>query len=136
MTRLNWPPWARRSPSAAFMMIVAATGYRRWLSRPGQWTLRDHTAVVIGCAAALAVSRLPSPMIVFVSVLAGAVLLSLSLARHGFRLIDVAALVAIVLLCAAILLPAMERTRQRTLGKRLFPSAVPAHYRHLVDGTD
>jgi hypothetical protein len=74
-------------------------------------------------------------MIVFSCVLAGAVFVSLRLARHGFRLPDVASLLVIIMLTTAILLPAMERTKDRTLGKRFFPFAVPARYIALLYGS-
>jgi hypothetical protein len=91
--------------------------------------------IVAVCATGLVLAGFPAPMIVFFSILAGAVLVSLSLARHGFKLADVASLLAIILLTAAILLPAMDRTRYRTLGKRFFPFAVPARYVTLLHGS-
>jgi hypothetical protein len=132
----SWPPSFRKRTSALFMMSVAATGYRRWLSRPWQWTLKDFMILVAVCAAGLVLSGFPTPMIVFFSILAGAILVSLSLARHGFRLTDIATLLAFILLTAAMMLPAMERTRDHTLGKRFFPFAVPARYITLLYGSD
>jgi hypothetical protein len=118
------------------MVILAATGYRRWLSRPWQWSLRDYVIIVAVCSAGLLVSRSPTPMIVYFTVLAGAVFTCLSLARHGFTLADITTLVAIILLTAAFILPAMERTRNRTLGKSLFPLAIPARYITLFSGSE
>ena len=118
------------------MVILAATGYRRWLSRPWQWSLRDYLVVVAVCAALLMLSGAPTPMIVFFTILAGAVHACLSLARHGFRLIDISTLLVIILLTAALVLPAMERTRNRTLGNSFFPFAVPARYILLMSGSE
>ncbi len=84
--------------------------------------------LVAVCSAALLVSHSPTPMIAFFTVLAGALLACLILARHGFKLADIMTLMAIILLTAAIILPAMERTRKRTLGKSFSPFAVPARY--------
>ncbi len=92
--------------------------------------------VVAVCAAGLALSGAPTPMIVFFGILAAAVYACLSLARHGFKLADVSALLAIILLTAAIMLPAMERTRNRTLGKRFFPFAVPAKFIKLFSSAE
>jgi hypothetical protein len=118
------------------MVILAATGYRRWLSRPWQWSLRSYMINVAVCAAGLVLSGSPTPMIVFFTILAGAVCVCLGLARHGFKLADITTLLAIILLTAAVLLPAMERTRNRTLGKRFFPCAVPAKYITLFSGPE
>jgi hypothetical protein len=75
-------------------------------------------------------------MIAFFAILAGAVYACLSLARHGVRFTDIATLMAIILLAAAIILPAMEWTRNRTLRKRWFPFAVPARYIVLLSGSE
>jgi hypothetical protein len=132
----TWPPSFRQRTFSILMMILAASGYRRWLSRPWQWSLRDYMVVVAVCAAGLVLSGSPPPMIVFFTTLAGAVYACLSLGRHGFKLVDIATLLAIILLTAAIVLPAMERTRSRTLGKRFFPSVVPARYLTLFYGSE
>ncbi len=92
--------------------------------------------IVAVCSAGLLVSRSPMPMIVFFTALAGAVLACLSLARYGFKLADITMLLAIILLTAAFILPAMERTRNRTLGKSYFPFAVPARYITLFSGSE
>jgi hypothetical protein len=92
--------------------------------------------IVAVCSAGLLVSRSPMPMIVFFTTLAGAVLACLSLARHGSKLADITTLLATILLTAAIILPAMERTRKCTLGKSFFPFAVPARYITLFSGPE
>jgi hypothetical protein len=130
-----WLSSPRQRTLSIFMAILALTGYRRWLSRPWQWSLRDYMVIVVVCSAGLLVSRSPMPMVVFFTTLAGAVLACLGLARHGFKLADITALLAIILLTAAIILPAMERTRNRTLGKSFFPFAVPARYITLFSGS-
>ncbi len=123
-----WPPSYRQRTLSILMVILAAMGYRRWLSRPWQWSLRDYMVIVAFCSAGLLVSRSPLPMIVFFTTFAGSVLASLRLARYGFKLADITILLAIILLTAAFILPAMERTGNRTLGKSFFPFAVPARY--------
>ncbi len=85
-------------------------------------------ATVAGCSAGLLVFRSPVAMIIFFAILAGAIFICLSFGRHGFTLADITTLLAIILLTAAIILPAMARTGRRTLGKSLFPFAVPAKY--------
>ena len=132
----TWPLSFRQRTFSFLMVILAATGYRRWLSRPWQWSLRDYMVVVAVCAALLMLSSAPTPMIVFFTILAGAVHACLSLARHGFRLIDISTLLVIILLTAALVLPAMERTRSRTLGNSFFPFAVPARYILLLSGSE
>ncbi len=118
------------------MAILVSTGYRRWLSRPWQWSLRDYVYIVALCAAGLTLYGTPISMMIFFTVLGGAVYTCISLARHGFKLSDIATLLAIVLLTAAIILPAMERTRNRTLGARFFPSLVPTRYITLLYGSE
>jgi hypothetical protein len=103
------------------MLILAAAGYRRWLFRPWQWSLRDYMVIVAVCAVGLLVSGSPAPIIVFLTVLAGAVYACLRLARHGFKLADVATLLAIILLTAAIALLAMERVKNGALGANSLP---------------
>jgi hypothetical protein len=130
-----WLRSYRQRTLSILMVILAATGYRRWLSRPWQWSLRGYMVIVAVCSAGLLVSRCPMPMIVFFTTLAGAVLACLSLARYGFKLADITMLLAIILLTAAVILPAMERTRKRTLGKSFFPFEVPARYITLFTGS-
>jgi hypothetical protein len=81
--------------------------------------------IVALCAAGLALSGAPISVLIFFAALGVAVYTCMSLARHGFKLSDIATLLAIVLLTAAIILPAMERTRSRTLGARFFPLSFP-----------
>jgi hypothetical protein len=92
--------------------------------------------LVAVCAAGLVLSGSPTAVIVFFTILAGAVYACLSLARHGFKLADITTLLAIILLTAALVLPAMEQTRNRTLGKSSFPFAVPAKYITLFSGSE
>jgi hypothetical protein len=125
---------ARQRTVSILMINLAATGYRRWLSRPWQWSLRDYMAIVAVCSAGLVVFRSPTAMIVFFTTLTGAVFVCLSLGKHGFKLADISTLLAIILLTAAIILPAMWRTGNRTLGKSFFPFAVPAKYVNLFSG--
>ena len=136
MRHETWPPSFRRRTSSILMAILAATGYRRWLSRPWQWSLRDYMVIVAVCSAGLLVSRSPTPIIVFLTGLVGAVLACLILAGHGFKLADIMTLLAIILLTAAIILPAMESTRNRTLVKSSFRFAVPARYISLFSGSE
>jgi hypothetical protein len=136
MTRRTWSPLPRQRTLSIFMVILVSTGYRRWLSRPWQWSIRDYLALVAICAATLALSRSPIPVIIFFMTFAGAVYTCLNLARHGFKLADIAILLAIVLLTAAFLLPAIERTRGRTIGTRFFPSLVPTRIIALFHGSE
>jgi hypothetical protein len=130
-----WLSSPRQRTLSILMIILAGAGYRRWLCRPWQWRLRDYMVIVAVCSAGLLVSRSPMPMIVFFATLAGAVLSCMRLARYGFKLADITTLLAIILLIAAIILPAMERTRNRTFGKSFFPFAVPARYINLFSGS-
>jgi hypothetical protein len=131
-----WPSSFRQRTFSILMVILAVTGYRRWLSRPWQWSLRDYMVVVAICAAWLALSESPTPMIVFFTILVGAIYTCLRLAKHGFKFADITTLLAMILLTAAIMLPAMERTRIRTLGKSFFPFVVPARYITLFYGSN
>jgi len=124
----------RQRMVSILMILLAATGYRRWLSRPWKWSLRDYMAIVAVSSAGLLVFRSPTAMIVFFTILAGAVFICLSLRRHGFKLADITTLLAIILLTAAIILPAMWRTGNRTLGKSFFPFSVPSKYINLFSG--
>jgi hypothetical protein len=136
MSHQTWPPSIRQRTFSILMVILAATGYRRWLSRPWQWLLRDYMVIVVVIAAGLVLSGTPTPVIVFFTILAGAIYACLSLARHSFKLADITTLLAIVLLTAALILLAMEQTRNRTLGKSSFPFAVPAKYITLFSGSE
>jgi hypothetical protein len=84
--------------------------------------------LVAVCSVELLVFRSPMGMIVFFTILAGAVVICLSLGRHGFTLADITTLLAIILLTAAIILPGMWRMGNRTRGKNFFPVAVPGKY--------
>jgi hypothetical protein len=43
---------------------------------------------------------------------------------------------AIILLTAAFVLPAMEQSRRRSLGTRFFPSVIPARFITLLTGSE
>ena len=117
------------------MVILAGTGYRKWLARPWQWSLRDYMIVVAVCALALVLSGYPTLIIIFFTTIAGAIFICLSLARHGFKLADIVTLMAMILLTAAFMLPPLEHTRGRTLGKAFFRSLIPARYMSLFSGS-
>jgi hypothetical protein len=118
------------------MTALAALGYRGWLVRPWRVTIGGYAILVASCAAALVISRFPSPMIVFVPAVAVSLLVCFRLPRHGFRLADVTTLLAIILLTSGLLLPEIERTRDRTAGRRYFPHVIPARFIALVRGLD
>jgi hypothetical protein len=93
--------------------------------------------IVVGvCAAGLSLWGLPTSVITFFTVLGATILTALRLARHGFKLVDIATLLAIILLTAAIVLSAMDRTRTGTIGKGFFPSGVPARYMPLFSNSE
>jgi hypothetical protein len=117
------------------MAMLAWTGYRRWLSRPWQWSLRDYMIVVAVCAVGLVLAGYPILIIVFFTTVAGAIYVCLRLANHGFKLADVVMLLAMIFLTAAFMLPTMERTRGRTLGKQFFRSFIPARCIALFSGS-
>lgn len=135
MRHETWPPGFWQRMPSLLMAALAAVGYRRWLSRPWQWPLRDYMIIVAACSAGLLVSRSPAPLSIFFTVLAGAVLACFILARHGFRFADVTVLLAIILITAAVILPAMERARNRTLGRTWFTFAVPTWYSTLLSSS-
>ena len=97
MSRRPWPPSLRQRTHSALMLILASTGYRKWLSRPWQWSLRDYMIVVAICSAALALSGYPAIMIIFFTAVTGAIYICLSLAGHGFKITDVITLLAMIL---------------------------------------
>ena len=136
MIHQRWPHPLRQRTSSILMMILVATGCRRWLCRPWQWSLRGYTVIVAVCAAGLVLRGSPTATIVFFTILSAAVYACLSLARYGLKLVDIITLLAMIIFTAAIMLTAMERTRSRTLGKRFFPSVVPANYSTLFSGSD
>ncbi len=125
-------PFVRQPMLSILTVILTAVGYRRWLSHPWRWSLKDHMIVVAACSAVLLVCRCPAPMIVYFLVLSAAVVACLSLPRHGFRFIDVATALLILLLTAALLLPAMEKAGVRSLGKSYFPFSAPRRFVDLL----
>jgi hypothetical protein len=128
MRREAESPFARQPMLSILAVILTAVGYRRWLSHPWQWSLKDYMTVVAACSAGLLVCRCPAPMIVYFAAFAVALVACLSLPRHGFRLVDVATVLAILLLTAALILPAMERAGGRSLGKSYFPFSAPGRF--------
>jgi hypothetical protein len=136
MSRGGWPLSRRQRRLSIPMSGLVWMGYRRWLVRPWQCSLRDYLVIVALCAAALLVRGLPTPVIIFFAILGAAVYTCLRLARHGFKLAEIATLLAIILLIAAFLLPAMERTSRRTMGYQFFPTLVPAWYKSLISGAE
>ena len=54
-----WLPSYRQRTLLLLMVILATTGYRRWLSRPWQWSLRDYMVIVAVCSAGTAGVPLP-----------------------------------------------------------------------------
>jgi hypothetical protein len=92
--------------------------------------------VVALCAAGLMLRGSPTVAIICLTVLGAAVYTCFGLARHGFKLAEIATLLAIIVLIAAFMLPVMERTRRSTLGKQSFPSVVPAWYESLLSGSE
>lgn len=121
-------------PLAHLLVLGAALGFRRWLIAPWQWTLGDYTLATAACAFGLALLRVPAPTALVLSIVLVAVIGTLVLARHGLRVVDVVVALTIILLTAALLFPAMEQTRQRTLGRRTIPLAMPARYVDLLYG--
>lgn len=107
---------------------------RRWphRSHPVQWTLGHLVIVVVTFALGLGLSRLSIAMMVVLALLTGLILAPLLLARRGFKLIDIATLVAVVLLTIGFMLPAMVQTSVRTAGQRTFPIKVPASMYSLL----
>jgi hypothetical protein len=117
------------------MSILVWSGFRRWLSRPWQCSLRNYLVIVAICAAGLWLWGFPTPLMILLATLGCAIFVVLRLPRHGFKLTDVATLLAIILLTAAIVLHAMDRTRNRAAGKRFSPSIVPARLIILIAGS-
>jgi hypothetical protein len=131
MGRSAWPPGLRQRGHSILVVILVGAGFRRWLSRPWQWSLRDYMASVAATASALCLSGSPMPTFVFVAIFALAVAICFRLPRYGFKFADVSTVLAIILLAAAFLLPAMAQTRSRTLGKQFFPSLMPSRFETL-----
>lgn len=115
-------PWIRSQP--LLLTIAVFPGSGRWLARGWQWTIADQVLLVGVCGIALVLWTWPPPMILVAVALAASVFVSLRLPRHGFTLIDVAILLALILLTTAFLLPAMDRTRTLAMGQRFIPSSV------------
>jgi hypothetical protein len=132
MVSRSWLSSLSERTSVVIMVLALAAGYRRWLSRPWQWSLRDYLATVALCAGALSLPAMPTSLIIVLTIVAASVFITLRLAQIGFRLADVLTMLAIILFTAAFLLPAMEQTRAQTLGKRFFPIVVPARYVSLL----
>jgi hypothetical protein len=105
---------------------------RRWPPRHVQWTLGHLMVVVVICALVLALSRLSIGRMVLLALLPGLIVSPLLLARRGFRLTDIATVMAVVLLTIGFLLPAMVQTRIRTAGQRTFPIKVPTSVHSLL----
>lgn len=123
-----------RSLGRGLLIALAALGFRGWIARPSQFTIRGYGVLVASAAAVLIVARFPGPMIGFVAGF-GLVIIGLrALPRHGFRSADVAVCWAIALVAAMLLLPEMVRVRERTAGGRFFPRVVPARFMALVRG--
>ena len=76
-----------------------------------QWTLGHLMVVVVICALVLGLSRLSMATVIVLALVTGLILGPLLLARRGFRLMDIATLMAVVLLTIGFLLPAMVQTR-------------------------
>jgi hypothetical protein len=105
---------------------------RRWPPRPLQWTLGHLMVVVVICALVLGLSRLSMATVIVHAFVTGLILGPLLMARRGFRLMDIATLMAVALLTIGLLLPAMVQTRIRTAGQRTFPIKVPTSVYSLL----
>ena len=128
MSSCIWASSLRQRLFSICMATLVFMGYRRWLSRPWQWSLRNYMVVVAVCAAGLVLYGFPTHIIIFFTTAIGAICICLRLARYGYKLVDVATLLTLVLLATAIMLPSMEQTRRRTLGKQFFRSLIPGRY--------
>jgi hypothetical protein len=135
MSRDAYPRSRSRQAQSIAMSILVWSGFRRWLSRPWQCSLRDYLVIVATCAAGLWLWGFPTPLMILLATLGGAIFVALRLPRHGFKLTDVATLLAIILLTAAIVLQAMEQAKNGTAGKPPFPSIVPARLIILIAGS-
>jgi hypothetical protein len=105
---------------------------RRWPPRSFQWTLGHLTVVVVICALVLGLSRLSMATVIVLAFVTGLILGPLLMARRGFRLMDIATLMAVALLTVGFLLPEMVQTRIRTAGQRTFPIKVPTSVYSLL----
>ena len=88
--------------------------------------------VVVICALGLGLARLSVATMVVLALLTGLIVSPLTLAKRGFKLTDIATLMAVVLLTIGFMLPAMVRTRIRTAGQRTFPITVPTSVYSLL----
>ncbi len=70
--------------------------------------------------------------VIVLAFVTGLILGPLLMARRGFRLMDIATLMAVALLTIGFLLPAMVQTRVRTAGQRTFPIKVPTSVYSLL----
>jgi hypothetical protein len=94
-----------------------------------------HFGIIVGLTAAgLALARLPASWVVLAASLTALIAGPFLLARKGYRLLEIVVVVAVVLLAACLLLPAMHRTRVRTLGRRTVPVVMPDSVRRFLDG--
>jgi hypothetical protein len=108
---------------------------RNWRpTRPIQWTLAHLMIVIALVSLGLGLFRLSMPMRLIVLVSAGMALGPLFLARIGYKLVDIIAVLAIVLLAVGFVLPAMVRTRIQTAGQRTIPITVPASFSSFLFG--
>jgi hypothetical protein len=99
-----------------------------------QWTLGEFIVAIVLCAAGLALARLSLPMLILLALACGLTLGPLLLARKGFRLVDIIAVLAIALLTIGLLVPAMVQTRYRSAGRRTLPVTVPASMHSFLFG--
>ncbi len=111
--------------------MLAINTYRR-PSRPVQWTLGHLMVVVVICALGLGLFRLSPTMIGVLAAVTGLIMSPPLLARRGWKLTDIAALMTIVLLTIGLMLPAMARTRIHTAGQRALPIQVPTSVYSLL----
>ena len=105
-----------------------------WPPRPLQWPLSHLMLAIALSAAGLGLSRLSLPMLLLLSFSAVLSLGPLFLARKGFKLVDIVAVLAIALVTIGFLLPVMVQTRIRTAGQRTFPIRVPDNLHSFLFG--
>ena len=98
----------------------------RWIPRRSQWNLGHLIDPDRGLAMFFALSQFSSMLVSTLAVGAAIAVLPWLMARHGFKLVDIATVMAIALLTLGFLVPAMVQIRYRTAGKRTFPIPVAA----------
>jgi hypothetical protein len=98
---------------------------RHWLPPRSQWNLGHLMSAVAACAAALGLARLSGSALMLLALGACLVFGPIFLARKGFSLVDIATVLAIVLLALCFLLPTMAQIRYRSAGQRIFPIPIP-----------